>query len=134
MFNCESISEARKIRDRIIEDYREVAEAAVSCLDDGFESSMTVMQLPVGLRRYYRTSNHIERLNKELKRRSKVIGVFPNEDSVLRLMGSVLIELHDAMLAGRAIFSKDSLAALMKSDVPAKLVVIAGEQQQLRAA
>ena len=134
MFNCKSIAEARKIRDRIIEDYREAAEAAVSCLDDGFESSMTVMLLPVGLRRYYRTSNHIERLNKELKRRSRVIGVFPNEDSVLRLMGSVLIELHDAMLAGRAIFSKDTLAALIKSDVPAKLLVIAGEQQQLRAA
>lgn len=134
MFNCKTMAEARKIRDRIIEDYRDVAEAAVSCLDDGFESSMTVTLLPVGMRRYYRTSNHIERLNKELKRRSKVIGVFPNEDSVLRLMGSVLIELHDAMLAGRAIFSKDSLAALMRSDVPAKLVVIAGEQQQLRAA
>jgi transposase-like protein len=69
MFNCKSIAEARKIRDRIIEDYHDVAEAAVSCLDDGFESSMTVMLLPVGLRRYYRTSNHIERLNKELKRR-----------------------------------------------------------------
>ena len=50
MFNCKSIAEARKIRDRIIEDYREVAETAVSCLDDGFESSMTVMLLPVGLR------------------------------------------------------------------------------------
>ena len=134
MFNCKSIAEARKIRDRIVEDYREAAEAAVSCLDDGFESSMTVMLLPVGLRRYYRTSNHIERLNKELKRRSRVIGVFPNEDSVLRLMGSVLIELHDAMLVGRAIFSKDTLAALIKSDVPAKLLVIAGEQQQLGAA
>ena len=134
MFNCKSIAEARKIRDRIVEDYREAAEAAVSCLDDGFESSMTVMLLPVGLRRYYRTSNHIERLNKELKRRSRVIGVFPNEDSVLRLMGSVLIELHDAMLVGRAIFSKDTLAELIKSDVPAKLLVIAGEQQQLRAA
>lgn len=129
MFNCKSIAEARKNRDRIIEDYRDVAEAAVLCLDDGFESSMTVMLLPVGLKRYYRTSNHIERLNKELKRRSKVIGVFPNEDSVLRLIGSVLIELHDALLAGRAIFSKDSLATLMRSDVPAKLIVIAGEQQ-----
>ncbi len=134
MFNCKSIAEARKNRDRIMEDYRDAAEAAVSCLDNGFESSMTVMLLPVGLRRYYRTSNHVERLNKELKRRSNVIGVFPNEDSVLRLMGSVLIELHDAMLTGRAIFSKDSLALLMSSDMPAKLVVIAGEQQQLRAA
>ena len=134
LFNCRTIAEARKVRDRIIEDYRDVAESAVACLDEGFESSMTVMLLPAWLRRFYRTSNQIERLNKELKRRSKVIGVFPNEDSVLRLMGSVLMERHDAMLAGRAIFSKDSLSALLKSDIPAKLIVIAEEQRQIRAA
>ena len=134
LFNCKTMAEARKVRDRIIEDYRDVAESAVACLDEGFESSMTVMLLPAWLRRFYRTSNQIERLNKELKRRSKVIGVFPNEDSVLRLMGSVLMERHDAMLAGRAIFSKDSLSALLKSDIPAKLIVIAEEQRKLRAA
>ena len=129
LFNCRTIAEARKVRDRIIEDYRDVAESAVACLDEGFESSMTVMLLPAWLRRFYRTSNQIERLNKELKRRSKVIGVFPNEDSVLRLMGSVLMERHDAMLGGRAVFSKDSLSALLKSDIPAKLIVIAEEQR-----
>lgn len=134
LFNCKTIAEARKVRDRIIEDYRDVAESAVACLDEGFESSMTVMLLPAWLRRFYRTSNQIERLNKELKRRSKVIGVFPNEDSVLRLMGSVLMDRHDAMLAGRAVFSKDSLSALLKSDIPAKLIVIAEEQRKLRAA
>ena len=134
LFNCKTIAEARKVRDRIIEDYRDVAESAVACLDEGFESAMTVMLLPAWLRRFYRTSNQIERLNKELKRRSKVIGVFPNEDSVLRLMGSVLMERHDARLAGRAVFSKDSLSALLKSDIPAKLIVIAEEQRRLRAA
>lgn len=134
LFNCETIAEARKLRDRILEDYRDVAESAVACLDEGFESAMTVMLLPAGLRRFYRTSNQIERLNKELKRRSKVIGVFPNEDSVLRLIGSVLIERHDALLAGRAVFSKDTLTSLMNSDVPAKLIVIAEEQRQLRVA
>ena len=134
LFNCRTIAEARKVRDRIIEDYRDVAESAVVCLDEGFESAMTVMLLPAWLRRFYRTSNQIERLNKELKRRSKVIGVFPNEDSVLRLMGSVLMERHDAMLGGRAVFSKDSLSALLKSDIPAKLIVIAEEQRKLRAA
>ena len=77
MFNCKTLAEARKIRDRIINDYRDVAESAVVCLDEGFESAMTVMLLPAWLRRFYRTSNQIERLNKELKRRSKVIGVFP---------------------------------------------------------
>ena len=134
LFNCKTLTEARKVRDRIMEDYRDVAEPAVTCLDEGFESAMTVMLLPAWLRRFYRTSNQIERLNKELKRRSKVIGVFPNEDSVLRLMGSVLMERHDAIQAGRAVFSKESLAALMNSDVPAKLIVIAEEQQRLLAA
>ena len=134
LFNCKTMAEARKVRDRIMEDYRDVAEPAVTCLDEGFESAMTVMLLPAWLRRYYRTSNQIERLNKELKRRSKVIGVFPNEDSVLRLMGSVLIERHDAIQAGRAVFSKESLVSLMNSDVPAKLIVIAEEQRHLRAA
>ena len=134
LFNCKTMADARKVRDRIMEDYRDVAEPAVTCLDEGFESAMTVMLLPAWLRRFYRTSNQIERLNKELKRRSKVIGVFPNEDSVLRLMGSVLMERHDAIQAGRAVFSKESLAALMNSDVPAKLIVIAEEQQRLLAA
>ena len=117
----------------LLED-QDVAESDVTCLDEGFESAMTVMLLPASLRRFYRTSNQIERLNKELKRRSKVIGVFPNEDSVLRLMGSVLIERHDAIQAVRAVFSKDSLAMLLKSDVPAKLIGIAEEQRRLRAA
>lgn len=112
LFNCKTMAEARKVRDQIIEDYRDVAESAVACLDEGFESSMTVMLLPAWLRRFYRTSNQIERLNKELKRRSKVIGVFPNEDSVLRLMGSVLIVRHDAMLGGRAVFSYSSFSEL----------------------
>ena len=134
LFNCKTMAEARKVRDRIMEDYRDVAEPAVTCLDEGFESAMTVMLLPAWLRRFYRTSNQIERLNKELKRRSKVIGVFPNEDSVLRLMGSVLMERHDAIQAGRAVFSKESLVSLMNSDVPAKLIVIAEEQRQLWAA
>ena len=134
MFNCETTAEARKVRDRILEDYRDVAEDAMTCLDEGFESAMTVMLLPAWLRRFYRTSNQIERLNKELKRRSKVIGVFPNEGSILRLMGSVLIERHDAILAGRAVFSKESLASLMNSDVPAKLIAIAEEQRRFLAA
>ena len=55
-------------------------------LAEGFGSAMTVMVLPEHLRKFYRTSNHIERLNRELKRRSKVIGIFPNESSLLRLM------------------------------------------------
>ena len=79
MFTADTIKKARELRDAIIEECRDVAEEAMKCLDDGFENAMTVMLLPKYLRKYFRTSNHIERLNRELKRRSKVIGVFPNE-------------------------------------------------------
>ena len=134
MWNCEDVTTARKKRDSIIADYKDVAEAAMNCLDEGFESSMTVMILPKSLRKFFRTSNHIERLNKELKRRSDVIGVFPNEDSLLRLMGTVLLERNEAVSTQRAIFSPETYAALMASDAVPELVKTAKEQLQLKAA
>ena len=117
-----------------MESYEDVAESAMNCLDEGFESSMTVMVLPEGMRRFFRTSNHIERLNKELKRRSNVIGISPNEKSLLRLMGSVLIERHHAMQSGKAVFSSKNYELLMKSDSPSKLLTLAEEQHLLLAA
>ena len=134
MFNSKTLEEAREKRDRIIAEYRDVAETAMRCLDEGFEDAMTVMILPEYLRRFYRTSNHIERLNRELKRRSKVIGVFSNEASIMRLMGSVLIERNDALMTNKAIFSSKTYDSLLQSEVPKKLIIIASEQQKLRAA
>jgi len=134
MFNCKNIVEARRKRDSILADYRDVAESAMACLEEGFESSMTVMELPEHLRQYFRTSNHIERINRELKRRSKVIGVFPNEASLLRLMGAVLMELSDEAQERKALYSKKTYNRILMSETPAKLVTIAAEQRQLNAA
>jgi len=134
MFNSKNIVEARRKRDSILADYRDVAESAMTCLEEGFESSMTVMELPEHLRQYFRTSNHIERINRELKRRSKVIGVFPNEASLLRLMGAVLMELSDEAQERKALYSKKTYNRILMSETPAKLVTIAAEQRQLNAA
>ena len=133
MFNSKDIREARQKRDAIIGEYQDVAASAVACLEDGFEDSMTVMTLPEQLRKYFRTSNHIERLNKELKRRSNVIGIFPNESSLLRLMGAVLIERNEVIQLQPVAFSRKTYTALISSDVPGQLVVIA-RQQLLQAA
>ena len=99
MFNCSTLEKACTKRDSIIADYQEVASNAMDCLDKGFDSSMTVMCLPENMRKRFRTSNRIERINKELKRRSNAIGVFPNASSVLRLMGSLLIEINEIMIS-----------------------------------
>ena len=134
MFNCKTIKEARKRRDEIIADYKDVAEDAMRCLDEGFEDAMTVMALPSHLQRHLRTSNHIERLNKELKRRSKVIGVFPNEDSLMRLMGAVLIDRNEILSTIRCLFKSSTYQVIMTSDLTEKLIKIAAEQRQLKAA
>ncbi len=133
MYNACTISDARKIRDRIISDYEDVAASAMECLDSGFESTMTVMVLPTPLRKYHRTSNHIERLNRELKRRSRVIGVFPNDESIIRIMGSLLMEMHEASIASKIQgYPKTQLQSV--DDYLPQLQAIAVEQQKLLAA
>ena len=102
--------------------------------DEGFESAMTVMTLPEGMRHFFRTSNNIERLNRELKRRSGVIWIFPNEASMIRLIGSVLMEQNSISQARKAIFSKESYQNLLKSDIRSHLHLIAEEQAALLVA
>ena len=79
-------------------------------------------------------SRHIERLNKELKRRSKVIGVFPNKKSLVRLMGSVLLEQNEAYSVRKAVFSKATYQQLISSDLRSKLKAIADNQRGMLAA
>lgn len=92
LFNSQDMKTAIKKRDAIIQDYQDVAPSAMECLDQGFNDAMIVMEYPEKIRKQLRTSNQLERLNRELKRRSNVIGVFPNEQSIIRLLGAVLME------------------------------------------
>ena len=91
------------------------------------------MLLPPSMRRYIRTSNHLERVNKELKRRSNVIGVFPTEASLLRLMGSVLLELDERYSAHSKVhFAKEE--AVLLGTLTESLREAAQEQRRLLAA
>lgn len=134
MYHSKTISEARKKRDALIDEYKDVADKAMECLDNGFESVMTVMVLPEAFRRFYRTTNHLERLNRELKRRSNVIGVFPNIPSLIRIMGSVLLEQNDMYAIQKKItISKKDYDEMIKVSSE-KLREIAKEQQRMLAA
>ena len=109
MFHSKTIEEARTRKDEILKDYMDVSEKAMETLDTGFDDAMAVYMLPEEMRVSLRTSNMVERLNGELKRRSDVIKIFPNVASVIRLMGSVAIDYNETLANRRKLFYGTSM-------------------------
>lgn len=76
MFNATTIEEARRLKESIYDEYKDVANESMVVLDEGFEDSITIMALPSKYRIALRTSNIIERENREIRRRENVIQIF----------------------------------------------------------
>lgn len=72
------------------------ATKAIECLEAGLDDALAVLALPGKYRLRLRTTNMQERLNEEVRRRERVIRIFPNEASALRLIGALLAEHHEA--------------------------------------
>jgi transposase-like protein len=74
---------------------------------------LAYFSFPEAHRKQIRSTNPLERLNKELRRRTRVVGIFPNDASVLRLVGMLLVEQHEEWTAGdRRYFSANSMKLL----------------------
>jgi putative transposase len=80
------------------------AERALAILEEGLEDALTVLSLPEKYRVRLRTTNGLERLNEEIRRRERVIRIFPNEASALRLIGALLAEQHEVWSTGKRYF------------------------------
>lgn len=82
---------------------------AIHCLEDGLEDSLAFYAFPALDARKISSSNMIERLNKEIRRRTNVVGIFPNPDSYLRLVTTYLMEYTEDWSVSRAYLSKKSM-------------------------
>jgi putative transposase len=89
---------------------------AAAVLVKGEDEVLTYMMFPMEHWTRIYSTNPLERLNREVKRRTDVVCIFPDADSVLRLVGSILIEAHDEWQAGRRYFSLDSMRKLREPD------------------
>ncbi|MDQ2681076.1 MAG: IS256 family transposase [Candidatus Eremiobacteraeota bacterium] len=96
VFHAADMSEARRQRECFAEMFAKTAPKAVACLEDAFDDAMAVMCLPEKYRKRLRSTNMQERLNEEIRRRERVVRVFPNEDSAVRLIGALLAETAEA--------------------------------------
>jgi transposase-like protein len=104
LFNAPDLDTARRLKDDLLRDYADRAPKAVQRLEEGFDDVMAVMALPAKYRKRLRTTNSVERLNEEIRRRERVIRIFPNEESAERLIGAVLMEIDEAWTTGHRYF------------------------------
>jgi len=95
IFGSHSLKEARQRFDELAVEMERKAPKAIDCLENGLEDSLAVMALPSKYRKRLKSTNMQERLIQEVRRRERVIRIFPNESSALRLMGALLAEIHE---------------------------------------
>ena len=107
LYNAPSLKDAQDRKEQMLDSYREQAPKAMTLLDESFDEVTAVFSLPAAYRKRLRTSNGIERLNEELRRRERVIRIFPNEASMIRLMGAVLMEHHEKWSSVKKYFTMD---------------------------
>ena len=86
---------------------------AIETLEDGLEDSLSFYAFPKLDSRKIASTNMLERLNEEIRRRTRVVGIFPNPDSYLRLVTTFLIEYAEDWSVSRAYLSEESIRTLL---------------------
>jgi transposase-like protein len=101
LLEASSQSDMQRRFEDISGEIEEKAPAALEVLEDGLFDATAVLALPGKYRRRLRTTNMVERFIEEIRRREKVIRIFPNTDSVERLIGALCAETHEEWSTGR---------------------------------
>ena len=105
IFNAPNRQEAERLLALTVEKYQEKSSRLATWMETNIPEGLTVFAFPATHRRKLRTTNMVERLNREIRRRTKVVSIFPNEASCLRLASAILMEISEDWLTGRKYLS-----------------------------
>ena len=100
ILDAPDVATARLLMNKVVSDDGEKAPKAIQTLENGFDDITAVLVLPERYRKRLRTTNGVERLNEEIRRRDRVIRIYPNRDSVKRLIGALLMEMDEKWQTG----------------------------------
>jgi len=101
IFNSRDMAAAEEKLAFYVNKYADSAAKLSEWMETNISEGLTVLHLPEQHRKKMRTTNMLERVNKELNRRTRVAGLFPNESSLLRLVSAVLMELDEEWQTGK---------------------------------
>ena len=110
VFNSPNEKTAYARADKLIEHYGETHPKLSGWLEESLPEALTVFELPKKHRRRLRTNNLIERFNGEIKRRTDVIRIFPNRESLLRLVTALCMEQSEEWITGRRYVNGEDLS------------------------
>ncbi len=105
IFNAPDQAEAQRLLDFSIEKYKKSASKLSEWMETNIPEGFAVFSLPENQRKKLRSTNMVERLNREIKRRTRVATLFPNEASLLRLVSAILSETSEEWETGRRYLS-----------------------------
>jgi putative transposase len=112
VFNAEHRQDARDRVGHVLERLADVAPKVCELLEGAEEDLIAFYELPSEHWTKLRSTNPLERINKEIGRRTDVVGIFPNDQAVIRLAGALLSEQNDEWLVQRRYLSVESMALL----------------------
>ena len=101
IFTAPTVAEAQRLLGQLLERYEKSAPRLTAWAEKNIPEGLTVFQFPSEHWRRIRTSNVLERVNQEIRRRTRVATIFPNEASCLRLVSAVLMEISEDWETGR---------------------------------
>ena len=101
IFNSPSLEDAEAMLKRKVQAFGETNQALSQWMEENVREGLTVHTFARGLHKRIRTVNALENLNKQIRRRTRVVGIFPHEASALRLISAVMAEIHDEWITGR---------------------------------